>query len=150
MKTSPKHQDRIVFYLGQHQTQIPLRCMLSCPGEKDCPRLLRQLFKALEFHRRDGVARAVGTTRQRINDWIRGRGHPSLEDGLALLGVFAVSSGARGPLSSTCWFSKLEPLLCSVTPKGEAVLATEDWFGRQSAEIFITGSLDENRSRRCV
>lgn len=34
-------------------------------------------------------------------------------------------------------FSKLEPLLSSVTPKGEAVLATEDWFGRQSAEIFI-------------
>jgi hypothetical protein len=34
--------------------------------------------------RQAAAAKAVGTTRQRINDWMHGRGHPALEEGLAL------------------------------------------------------------------
>jgi hypothetical protein len=70
---------------GVDPTPKRLRQKASCTPT-NTQQLLDKLpqFCAERGHQ-SAVAREVGVSRQRVNDWLHGRKHPSLEQGLALL-----------------------------------------------------------------
>jgi transcriptional regulator with XRE-family HTH domain len=67
-------------------------------------KLIRELtaWVDAEYGRRADLARQLGVTRQRVTDWLAGRKTPTLEQGLAILGILknAEKGGARskGPV----------------------------------------------------